>query len=261
MAETEARQPSGFVWYELFTTDLDAAKAFYSAVVGWTVHDSGMGGPRYEIFGSSGIDVGGMMSWTSVGESHPTSWMAHIHTSDIDAEAAAVEADGGGILRPPSEIPGVGRFSVVHDPQGAGYMLFQPNGTETPPRLSPPAAGSVGWHELGTTDWEKAWDFYAGHYGWKKDMAVDMGPFGTYQTFRAGDGGGGMMNVPPETRPPDFRPGWLYYFVVESINAAADRVTQNGGVITHGPAQVPGGGWIVQATDPQGGRFALTAAG
>ncbi len=259
MNETLATHPSSFVWYELMTTDLDAAKAFYSAVVGWKIHEAGMGGPRYEIFGNEGIDVGGMMSWASVGESFPAGWMAHIHTADVDAEAAAVQADGGGVLRPPSEIPGVGRFAVVHDPQGAGYLLFQPNQAAAPPRLAPPTPGSVGWHELGTTDWAGAWEFYSKRYGWRKDVAVDMGPMGTYQTFSAGEAGGGMMTVPPAMRPEGFRPAWLYYFVVDSINAAAERVKGNGGEITYGPAQVPGGGWIVQAIDPQGGKFALTA--
>ena len=250
---------SGFVWYELMTGDLDAAVSFYSAVVGWDVRDSGMPGMRYMLFGKDGKDVGGMMSWSSMGANKPPKWLGHIYTPDVDAETAAVVADGGKQYRPPTEIPGVGRFSVVADPQGAEYLLFQPKSGEMPPRLGPTEAGGVGWRELGTTDWQKAWEFYSSHYGWTKDMAVDMGPMGTYQTFKMDEPfGGGMMNLPAELKARG--PAWLFYFTVEDINAAAQRVKDNGGNIMHGPAQVPGGSWILMAADQQGCGFALTAA-
>ena len=252
-------EKSGFVWYELMTNDLDKAIDFYTNVVGWDVRDSGMPGMRYMMFGKDGKDVGGMMSWSSVGTEKPTRWVGHIHTANVDAETAATVADGGKQYRPPTDIPGVGRFSVVADPQGAEYMLFQPNLTEAPPRLNPMQVGAVGWRELLTTDWHKAWEFYSKHYGWTQDVAVDMGPMGTYQTFRLDEPtfGGGMMNIPPGQ---PTGPAWLFYFTVEDINAAAERVKANGGTVTHGPAQVPGGGWIVQAQDSQNGNFALTAS-
>ena len=248
----------GFIWYELMTTDLDAAKAFYSTVVGWKTHDSGMPGMKYELFGVDGKDVGGMMGMPGPGMK--PAWMAHIYTEDVDAAVKAVTERGGSIFRPPTDIPNVGRFAVVSDPQGAAYLLFQPGGTGMPPMLAPNAVGSVGWHELGTTDWEKAWDFYSGLYGWTKHMAVDMGPMGTYQTFMAtATQGGGMMNLPPFLTEAGHKPGWLYYITVDSIQAAKQRVLDGGGTVTHGPAEVPGGAWVLQGVDPQGAAFALTA--
>ena len=257
-----AEGKSGFVWYELMTNDLDQAMAFYKAVVGWEVRDSGMPGPRYMVFGKGGTDVGGMMSWSSMGTEKPTKWMGHIHTTDVDEETAAVVADGGKQFRPPTDIPGVGRFSVVADPQGAEYLLFQPNQTEAPVRLGFMEVGAVGWRELATTDWQKAWDFYSGHYGWTKEVAVEMGPMGTYQTFALEDttARGGMMNLHAGMADKGPGPAWLFYFTVDDIQAAAERVKGNGGEVTHGPAQVPGGGWILQGKDSQGGAFALTAA-
>ena len=253
-----AQAKSPFIWYDLMTSDLDQAVAFYKAVVGWEIRDSGSPGMTYMLFGNSGKDVGGMVSWNAVGESQPTKWSGHIHTPDVDAETAAVVADGGREIKPPQDIPGVGRFSVVTDPQGADYLLFQPNLTEAPPRLKPADLGAVSWHELSTTDWEKAWEFYSKHYGWAKDMAVDMGPMGTYQVFKL-EGetfAGGMMNLPPNA---PTHPAWLFYFTVEDINAAAQRIKDNGGSILYGPNQVPGGAWTLQAVDPQGGHFAVTA--
>lgn len=248
---------SSFVWYELMTNgDLDAAIDFYRKVVGWEVKDSGMPGMRYMLFGKDGKDVGGMMSWSAMGMNEPTVWKGHLYTPDVDAETKAVAADGGKIHREPQDIPGVGRFSVVADPQGAEYLLFQPNQQYAPPRLGANDLGNVGWHELSTSDWEKAWDFYSKHYGWEKDFAMDMKEMGKYQTFRAGERHtGAMMTTPPFVQ--DQRPIWLYYFTVEDVDTAAERIKANGGTIMHGPSDVPGGSRIVQALDPQGGYFAL----
>jgi predicted enzyme related to lactoylglutathione lyase len=54
-------------------------------------------------------------------------------------------------------------------------------------------------------------------------------------------------------------PYWNFYFVVDGIDAAAERVTQGGGRIIMGPMEVPGGGWVLQAFDPQGAVFALVS--
>lgn len=257
-------EKSGFVWYEHMTNDLDRTVQFYREVVGWDVRDSGMPGMRYMIFGKDGKDVGGMCSWAELGQRDKApKWVGHIHTRDVDAETAAVVADGGKEWRAPQDIPGVGRFSVVADPQGAEYMLFQPNGQQTPARLGPKEAGNVNWHELVTTDWEKAWEFYSRHYGWTKDTAISMGPMGTYQTFTLDgqESGGGMMNMLPQQQGGSSSgPAWSFYVTVEDIQAAAQRVKENGGAVTQGPMQVPGGGWVLRGTDPEGSSFALTAA-
>ena len=249
----------GFIWYELMTTDVEAARTFYSNVVGWQTRDSGMPGMRYELFGMDGKDVGGMMSMPDPAE-HKAMWMAHIYTPDVDAAAAAVTERGGSILRPPTDIPHVGRFAVVRDPQSAVYLLFQPGGGGVWEPLGAQAVGNIGWHELVTTDWEAAWEFYSGLYGWTKHMAVDMGPMGTYQTFMSTDTqGGGMMTMPPPMQAAGAPPHWTYYLTVDSIQAAKQRVLDAGGKVTHEPSEVPGGAWILQGIDPQGARFALTA--
>ena len=69
-----------------------------------------------------------------------------------------------------------------------------------------------------------------------------------------------MMTLPPFLTDKGHKPAWLFYFTVDDIQAAKQRVIDNGGTVTHGPAPVPGGAWILQATDPQGGGFAVTAA-
>lgn len=250
----------GFIWYELVTNDINRAVSFYEKVVGWDMKDSGMPGVTYMIFSKGGKDVGGMMTWAGAGAPDlPTQWMGHIHTATLDEELKAVTADGGVIVKPAQDIPGVGRFAVVLDPQKVKYLLFEPGKQETRPRLDQMAVGNVGWHELLTDDAARAFDYYSKHYGWQKDFAHDMGAMGIYQTFRTDKPlyTGGMMNRKGPGMPEGIPPHWQYYFTVDDIEAAQKRVIDAGGKVLLPPMDVPGGSRILQATDDQDGHFAL----
>ena len=248
---------SPFVWYELMTTDPAAAQAFYGKVVGWQAADAGMPGMQYTLLSAGPHQVAGLMALPdeAAAGGMPPNWTGYVAVADVDAKTAEVQAAGGQMLRPPEDIPGVGRFSVVADPHGAALCLFKDNGgANNPP--APDTVGTVGWHELMAGALDPAWDFYSRMFGWSKADAMDMGPMGIYQMFSAGSRPiGGMMTKPPEVP----MACWLYYFNVEAIDAASERVKAGGGQIVHGPQEVPGGSWIVQATDPQGAYFALVA--
>ena len=134
--ERKCNMADGFLWYELVTNDIDKAVGFYKKVVGWDIKDSGMPGMRYMLFGKDGKDVGGMMTWAGAGAPEmPPEWMGHIHTAKLDEELKAVATDGGTIIKPAQEIPGVGRFAVVMDPQKVKYLLFEPARADAPPCL------------------------------------------------------------------------------------------------------------------------------
>jgi predicted enzyme related to lactoylglutathione lyase len=159
------------------------------------------------------------------------------------------------VLRAPDDIPGIGRFAVVADPQGAVFEIMKPL-PQDPPRPHAPAGtlGHTSWNELYVNDVEAAFAFYADMFGWRKDQAMDMGPMGAYQLYANQDGViGGMMKRPPEVP----RACWLYYFQVGDIDAAVGRVKSAGGQVFHGPMEVPGGDWIAQGADPQGAMFAV----
>jgi predicted enzyme related to lactoylglutathione lyase len=241
-----------FVWYELCTTDPVAAAAFYAQVVGWTVTASGLPGMDYRIASAGDRQVAGIMTLPAEQMPPRPVWFGYIAADDVDAKAGEIEAAGGSVHKEPQDIPTIGRFAVVADPQGAVFLLFKGTG-EPPAPASMMQAGTIGWHELHTSDWEKAWAFYEGMFGWTKDAVHDMGPMGPYQIFKSSDLMiGGMMT---DGRAP--HPYWLYYFVVDDIDAALQRVEANGGTLLFGPQEVPGGAWIINATDPQGGVFAL----
>lgn len=248
-----------FVWYELMTTDPVAAERFYSGVVGWTAADAGMPGMKYTLLSAGAHQIAGLMALPPEAAGMPPCWTGYVAVDDVDAKAAEIAAAGGGVMRPAEDIPGVGRFAVVADPQGASFCIFK--GLMQPGEMAPPQPpqdmpGAVGWHELYAMALDPAWGFYSRIFGWTRDQAIDIGPAGTYQLFAVrGQAIGGMMNKPPEMPVPN----WQFYFNVEAIDAAVARVNAGGGKVINGPMEVPGGSWIVNGIDPQGAMFALVA--
>lgn len=243
-----------FVWYELMAGDTAAAKSFYAAVVGWNLQDVPMPGATYTLLKTGEAEIGGLMLLPPEARQAGVQpcWVAYIAVDDVDAAAAQLRQLGGKVHRAAADIPGVGRFAVVADPQGAAFHLFRAAEPREPAASG--AVGHVGWHELHTSDWPKALAFYGAMFGWGKGSSFDMGTLGTYQQFTiGGTPAGGLFNSPAAQR----ACFWLFYFSVGDIDAAAERVTAAGGKILSGPQQVPGGGWILQATDPEGAMFAL----
>ena len=244
-----------FVWYELATTDVEKAKAFYSSVVGWGTADVSVPGSVYTLFTADGAPVVGLTRLQPGAQRTGVApqWMGYIGVDDVDAVARRVKKLGGAVHVPPTDIPNVSRFSVIADPQMATIALIKGReaGQEQP--AQPDAPGHVVWRELIATDWERAFLFYNKLLGWQKGASTP-GPMGSYQEFSAGaDTIGGMFN----------RPGmagfsvWLYYFGVRDIGAAAKEVAAKGGAILYGPITVPGAARIIQCRDPQGAVFGL----
>jgi uncharacterized protein len=247
----------GFVWYELMTTDTPAAKAFYGKVAGWGTQDMPMPGMTYTMFLAGEQAMGGLLDLPEDARKMgvPPNWMGYVAVDDVDAKVEQVKRLGGAVHVPPTDIPEVGRFAVIADPQTAVIALFKPlPRPDEPPVPAPGTPGRVGWHELLAVDWQKALAFYGEIFGWQKADAVNIGEMGTYQLFSSGGQViGGMFNKPPAVPVPF----WLYYVNVGDIDAAAERVKAGGGKILNGPMEVPGGDWIIQGSDPQGAMFAL----
>jgi predicted enzyme related to lactoylglutathione lyase len=249
-----------FSWYQLLTTDLNAAEAFYGPVVGWKFRkDPAMPMP-YSFIEADGCRIGGVMPLdgsSAAGES--PQWRGSIAVDDVDEATPRAQALGGKVHYGPLDIPGRhGRLSLLSDPFGAIFSIAsnvgEPGRAQGAHRPGVPGFG--GWHELFSDDPDAAFEFYAGLFGWTRDAAHDMCEMGVYQIF-AIDGvqAGGLFKRPPQI------PGncWNYYFNVESIGAASERLRQAGGKEMFPPMQVPGGSWIVMALDPQGAMFSLTS--
>lgn len=248
-----------FCWYELMTTDPVAAVTFYRKVVGWNESTAGTPDAPYTVLLAGDRGVGGALAIPPETAGMKPHWIGYILVDDVDAAAAGVTKAGGSVHRAPADIPTIGRFAVVADPQGAAFVLFKnaPQDT-TPPDVPPDTVGHFGWRELMAADGAAAFEFYAAQFGWTKTDAHDMGSMGLYQLFTdgasAGDTGG-MMTKPAEIP----APFWTYYINVDAIGLAVERLKAGGGTVINGPHQVPGDQWIVQAQDPQGAMFALVS--
>ena len=252
---SDANVRGRFLWHELMTTDTKAAAAFYKQVAGWGTenwpHD-----PSYTLFVARKAPRAGLMILPPEAKAMgaPPNWMTYIGAPNVDETSRLAQQFGGRVLRQPADIPNVGRFSVLADPQGAVFAAYKSNqdggGDDTP------GLGDFSWHELATTDWQSAFDFYSRLFGWEKTESMDMGPdMGVYQMFGSkGRTVGGMYNKPANVAAP---PHWLPYIKVVDSKRAAQRTTQLGGRVVNGPMQVPGGDWITMGIDPQGAVFAV----
>jgi predicted enzyme related to lactoylglutathione lyase len=243
------------VWYELMTTNPAAAETFYRKVIGWTSAPFDQSPNPYTTFKRSGdVGVAGLMQ-TPQGMNMPPFWSMYIAVPDLDKAAAHVKQLGGSELSGVIDVPTVGRMQMLKDPQGAAFYIIQPAPREERPE-APPQVGEASWHELMTTDAEAAMKFYSEVFGWQPSEAMDMGEMGKYQMFNRPIGMiGGMMNKPPQLA--SVPPNWAIYFLVDDLDAAVQRIIENGGKILNGPMEVPGGDRIVNAMDPQGAAFSL----
>ncbi len=250
------RMRGHFVWYDLMTIDLDAAIKFYGSVFGWSAKTLDDGDHPYIMWMTGDDAIGGLVRLDDeAAKAVPPHWLAYTTVPDTDAAAEKADHLGGQVLHGPVNIPDVGRFAVLADPQDAVFSIFTPS--DGPPGPSgKPQHGHFSWHELATTDYEAATAFYAELFGWEVTEDFDMGEDGIYRMYGHGDTAyGGIYNKSAERGPG--APLWLHYIRVNDINEAAKRVEKGGGKVLSGPMEVPGGDYVAQCLDPQRAAFAL----
>jgi predicted enzyme related to lactoylglutathione lyase len=239
-----------FVWHELLTPDTAAAAAFYPKVVPWRTQPSNM--PGYTIWMAGQTQIGGLMTLPAESGGAPPHWLVYVGTSNVDSTCAQAQGLGARVVKAPADIPNVGRYAVLTDPQGATFALFTPSpGTAPGPQ---PPQGGFSWHELATPDVPTALRFYSALFGWRKGAAHDMGAMGVYQIFEHGGMPVGGMCRPGTAQT---APSWLSYVGIADANRAVAAAKAAGGRLLHGPMEVPGGSWIALLMDPQGGTFAV----
>lgn len=251
---SEANPLGRFVWHDLMTADPEAAQAFYTEIIGWGTDVWEGADSPYTMWTNGETPLGGVMELPQQAKQAgaPSHWLAYVGTPDTDATVEKATELGATVYVAPQDIPTVGRFAVMADPQGAVFAVFTA-AEEAPGHDGPPQVGEFSWHELATTDYEAAFAFYSTLFGWEKSEAMDMGEAGIYQMYgRGGQQLGGMFNKPEE-----MPVGWLHYAKVDDVNSVAERVKRLGGQILNGPMEVPGGDLIAQCLDPQGAAFAI----
>ena len=255
-----ASVPRGrFVWYELMTTDPDAATRFYADVAEWQSEPWPDSPEPYTILLNGQRPLGGVMALPEPARAAgaPPAWIAYVSTPNTDETVEDARARGAQLVHGPMDVPTVGRMAILSDPQGAALAVYTPEG-DTPGHGGPPVYGDFSWHELATTDPDAAWGFYTELFDWTSTGDFDMGEMGLYRMFGQNDMPYGGIYIKPADMPAPSH--WLLYIKVSDLDAALDRVRAGGGQVINGPMEVPGGDHVAQCMDPQGAMFALHEA-
>lgn len=242
-----------FVWHELHTSDRAKAQKFYAALLPWQNEDVSMGpGEQYGLVKMNGKDFAGITK-SKAPANVPPHWIAYLHVEDVDASTKKAKELGGSVKMEPMEIPNVGRFSVVADPQGAVFALYKhAKPYEAEPETPP--VGAFCWDELMTSDPVAAVKFYSGLFGYTVEEH-DMGPMGTYRILKRGDRQtAGVMKTPPGAPP---QPHWLSYLAVKSVDDTTRNAKELGANVVMQPMDIPNVGRFSVVLDPTGAAIAF----
>ncbi|MEV6028542.1 VOC family protein [Streptomyces sp. NPDC052036] len=242
----------GPCWAELGTSDLAAAKRFYTELFGWRPETD----PRQEAGGYTVARLGDAAVAALAPlyqEGQPVAWNVAFSVDDADAAAEAVRTAGGTLLLGPMDVHDAGRFTVAVDPGGAAFQMWQPRAFAGAGLFNAP--GTLGWVELLTRVPDRATDFYTTVFGWSVKPSEYYTQWGI-----AGADFGGMVTM-GDRFPHEVPSHWLPYFAVEDVDGMASVATGAGGNILMEPTSLPGGRRIAVLRDPEGAMFGIYTAG
>lgn len=248
--------PGTFCWPELYTTDQNGAKAFYTKLLGWEIRDIPMGPDAvYTIFTLEGRDAAacyGALPGMAQQGIRPH-WIAYVSVSSSDETARKAAAAGGKVVKEPFDVPGIGRMAVLQDPAGATICAWQAQGHIGIGVYQEP--GALQWTELLTNDTETAALFYEKVFGWKRQLwPSPEEPH--YHLFMLGDVGvGGMTPITAEMGP--LKPVWGSYFRVTDCDATVAKALQLGGSVAVPTEAVPTVGRFAVLVDRAGAHFGI----
>jgi predicted enzyme related to lactoylglutathione lyase len=234
---------SVFCRYDLRTTDADAARSFYSEVVGrdFTGAPSSQEPSMLEIW---------LLHEQARARGAPSHWLGQLGVTDLDATLRRLVELGSERLGPTVHATDGTAFAILRDPWGAVVAV---RASTRRPRRAP-----VAWHQLHTRDLDRAWTVYSELFGWTLTEKLEVAdPVGGHQMF-AWEGSdrsvGSMANT---ARAPGIHAHWLFYFSVTDLEASVAKVRAQGGHVLASPAVLPNGSRLAPCEDPQGAAFGL----
>lgn len=248
----EAGTPS---WADLGTTDAEAAVGFYSALFGWEAENTSAGpAGTYVVCRRESKDVAALYEQDEAMRSRgvPPMWLVYISVDDVAAATRSAEEAGGSVHAQPFDVAEAGRMSLVQDPTGAMFALWEAKNRPGAQVLHEP--GAMDWFELTTNDAQKAGEFYEKVLGWE----VKTEDFGgtAYTTCWVGETAVAGI-LPAESLPEGVAPNWGVVFAVEDCAATVEKATSSGGQVLFGPEDMPSVGQYAGLRDPQGAAFAI----
>ncbi len=244
-----------WVWYELESTDPEKSKAFFGQLLGWQIEPQEMSGMKFELVKSGGQDIATINAVEGKGKSH---WVPFVSVPDVDATVKTVEEQQGKVVKPAADIPNIGRFAIVADPNGVEFAVFKGMKGD-PPDPQQPASGEFVWNEYLTKNKKQhttALAFYPAAIGYttsqmqmgegKKKMPYDMLSFG--EAPRAG-----VVSA----RPASLGGAWLPWVTVDDTDALVALAKQLKGKVLVKPNDIPSIGRAAVVADPTGAAIGL----
>jgi len=242
-----------FVWHDLVTDDTDAARRFYSGLLGWTFEPAKhpLGGD-YSLISLDGHYVGGMIRVADPDGADYSRWLPYLSVADVDAAVRFTKSAGGAAVVAPVDLGDLGRAAAITDPQGAVVGLLRSR-VGDPDDTIPLTSGRVAWDELLAADEAAAAGFYASLSG--LEVTTINRRAGEYTLLRAqGRDRAGVMERPDQR----IAPLWLTHFAVADVAAAASRAAELGGRVLLPPSPDLREGTLAVVADPAGAVLALT---
>ena len=248
MPVVSSNPPGSFCWIELGTTDASAAKQFYTSLFGWTVNENSMGEMGiYYIFQKNGEDAAAMYQIGPQQEGMPPNWLSYVAVESADAATEKAKSLGGNVVHGPFDVMEYGRMTVIADPQGAMFAVWQAKQNKGVGVRD--EANTLCWDELQARDVDAGKKFYPALFGWTMKESPE------YTEWHNGDTPiGGMMQ---SQTPGDVPSYWLPYFAVDDCDAVVDKAKASGGQVYAGPMDYPGVGRFAVIGDPPGAVFAV----
>lgn len=245
MTRVSGHKPNRPIWFELQTTNQEAAQRFYASVLGWSFESSGEEFGGYALALTDGAYAAGI-GRIEEHDPSPPAWMVYFGVADATRMAETIVAKGGKLVVPPTSVAEMGRMLVAEDPTGAVFGLWEPMQHVGAQILNEP--GAMSWSEVNTRDAKAAAAFYCAVFE-LKDAVMEMqgSPYHMLSTAEGPACGVLQMNADWGDMPPH----WMAYFAVPNADTAKAAVIAGGGSVPYGPFDTPYGRIIV-ATDPQG---------
>jgi predicted enzyme related to lactoylglutathione lyase len=249
---TNLRLTGKFVWFDLFTNDLEASGRFYEELFGWAFHPGEFGGTSVHTIHREGVPIGNAVQINrEKSKVRKSRWLGYVSVEDVDQSTMVVKENDGTVHINPKELPNRGRVAVVTDPQGAVFAMV------TASEGDPLDQGIMENFWLGSELWtshvDSALNFYGFLVGYEK-RSVDVKSGETYSLLvKDGQPRAGMVEIPWD----DVKPNWVPYIAVEDVIAIADKAEQLGGTLLIAPDPKVREGTAAIISDPDGAVFGV----
>jgi predicted enzyme related to lactoylglutathione lyase len=246
MGERTSYPPGTFSWVDLQTSDQEAAKSFYSDLLGWEYEDVPIGdGASYSMAKLQGHSVAAIGPLQ--GEGMPSHWNCYVTVESADAASNRAAELGATVIAPPFDVFDAGRMAAFQDPQGAMLSVWEPKENIGAGLVN--VVGALAWNDLISPDVAGSKAFYGELFGWE---IQEIAPGQYWSIANGGNQNGGMMPMPPGSHP-----AWNLYFAVDDVDATVARARELGGDVVMGPMNVPNGGRFAVIRDPQDAVFSI----